>query len=164
MHLWWPASAWPKASRKDYQQPGADCPGSWRGLRLPSRRKDHALCRDGHEGCCCHASSGKEAGPQRQRQRGCPGPAGDGRAGESPRTPLEVNLFHRTEERVERLPKCCASSAQTMSWGKALMRQYPASIIPGLWLLAAESTMLMWSSFPLKMETAARLWLRWERR
>ena len=76
--------------------------------------------------------------------------------------PLEVNLFHRSEETGKKNCRySCAIGAQSRFWEKSQMRRYLAWIMPVLWPPEAESMTLMWSSFPWKMETAARLWLQW---
>ena len=62
--------------------------------------------------------------------------------------PLEVNLFHRSEERVKRSPTFLEAWEQKASWERSPTPRSLAWITPGLWPLVVEFAMPMSPSYP----------------
>ncbi len=83
---------------------------------------------------------------------------------EALKIPLEVNLFHRSEERVKKIADLLREKGAEEVLGERPDAAFQAWITPGRLRPGAGSTMPMWCSSPWRTETAARPWWPWERR
>ena len=125
-----------------------------------------ALGRGGHESSRGPAAPGGAAGAERQRQRGRALAAEEMVAlADALSIPLEVNLFHRSEERVKKIADLLREKG-----AKEVLGEHPDASVPGLEHARAlaskgrDLSMPMWCSFLWRTATAARRWWPWERR